>query len=539
MKKDRIINLLKDWKSQVQKDIPVTEIYLFGSSIINDGFLFDEKFSDIDLVIIMPESITNAIERTHWLSKLKEHKSDLELLFVKLFKRDHVSKPIVSVIPLTRKELFFDIHKSRVRDFFRDNEFVNITTEEKVIGIIKDEDFITTDDTVRYLFEFSQAIRNKYLAIGYVQDSHPLDWHSEIEVAPKEIIRTCALAAYLENGKVNRNEKTDLKIGLSHLNYYVYSRRHDDSLYMKLNDWLSKRILRKGEQPNLENIDYLFLSEMIFDMALSYVPVENKNKKNKKRQDSIMSKFDINKSISANFYIRKSGLIRGIENDLFKEIINAGVNLAWATEPHFEIELEEINILENKIQDDPKDGKSVDRLRKLELIHKDLVQGYKYIIYYQNHFFKGSDKILHDILTALRKFTLTRFANVFLKKNYKGVEDGILQAYIHGYGSIGKEFPNIKIKGVLNFGLPEEELHNYLNTNNALNKKNTDVNILSLAANNQPVRSLNTNLIANFFIPLLVQRLVEANIDATSIENDIEKFNIIFTDLDNWSFGVG
>lgn len=537
MEIEKINSVLNEWKNQVEKDIPISDVFLFGSSVINDGFLFDDNTSDIDLVILMPEVLANAVERTEWLGKLKEHKTNLELEFVRLFKRNQNNKPIVSLIPITQKELSADIHKSGVRDFFRDNEFLNIKTKERIIGLINNEELEEIEDILRNLFEFAQNIRNKYLAVGFVQAQHSLDWQSTEDVAPKELIRTSALAAYIENGKKNREEKTDLKIGLSHLQYYVYSRRHENPLYLKLNDWLAKRLLRKGEQPTLDNIDYLFLSEMIFDMASSMMPASKPNKTTSAESKS-STLIDTTKSIEAHFYIGKSGLITGIEEDIHKEIFNAGVNLAWKTEPYFTITLEEINLLQEAIQNNPKDGGSIDKLRKLNILQKDIAEGYKYIIYFQNYFFKGSENILSDILIAMRNYTLTRFANILLDKNFKGVEEGILRAAIYNYGDIGEKYPNISIKPVISFGLPENELNNYLKTNKELNSIDDDVNLMTLAANNQPLRSLNTNLLATFFVPLFVQRLVKSGLDPLSDNNETVKFTDEFINLDYWEFGI-
>lgn len=536
MQMEKIYSVLNDWKSLVEKDIPLSHIFLFGSSVIDEGFLFDDKTSDIDLVIFMSDSLTNAVERTEWLGKLKEHKTRLEIELARIFKRNQSNKPIVSIIPITQQELYADIHKSGVSDFFRDNEFLNIVTGEKSIGLFNDQQLEEIDDHLRDLFEFAQNIRNKYLAVGIIEDKHPLDWQSNDDVAPKELIRTSALAAYIENGKKNREEKTDLKIGISHLQYYVYSRRHENPLYFKLNNWLTKRLLRKGEPTSLDNIDYLFLSEMIFDMALSLV--STKFIKNLTPESNTTTAIDTTKSIEANFYIGTSGLIRGTEEEIYKEIVNAEVNLAWKTEPYLEITLEEINLLEQQIESNPKDGKAIDKHRKLKLIQKDLLEGFMYIIYYQNYFFRNSDNILSDILTSLRKFALTRFANVLLDKNYKGAEEGFLQAYIHDYENLDKRFPKIKIKGVLNFGLPETELTEYLKNNKDLKDKDKNVKLMTLASNNQPLNTLNNNLLANFFVPLLVQRLVESNISPISGDKETDTFNNEFTDLNFWNFGI-
>lgn len=534
---EEINNVINNWQTRVQKDITINDIFIFGSSIINKGFLFDDGTSDIDLVILMPESLSNAIERTNWIESLKMHKSKLEGSFIELFKRKQTNEPIVSIIPITNTELTYDIHKSGVRDFFKDNEFLNLNSNQIVNGLIKEKGLNQLDNIIRNLLEFSQNIRNKYLAIGLIDDKDLLNWQSDIDVAPKELIRSSALAAYVENGKKEVKEKTDLKIGLSHLQHYFYSRRFEHPLYLKLYDWLSKRLLRKGKLQNLESIDYIFLSEVIFDMALSLIPIETSEKDIDLSKNRI-SEIDINNSIESNFFIAKSGLIRGDENEIFKEILNAGINLSWKTKPHFKITLEEIDYLEKEILKHPKNGEYIDKLRKLKIIHRDLIDGYNYIIYYQNLLFKGSNEILSDVLTALRKFTLTRFKNRLLNKNYKGVEEGFLQAYFNDYENINNRFPNNKINAVLKFGLPDEELNSFLKTNKALNEKYENVDIMALAAFNQPISSIKTNLLASFFVPLLIQKLIES--DNKAIIEDIESqtFNETITNLHNWSFGI-
>jgi Pol beta superfamily nucleotidyltransferase in conflict systems len=534
---EEINNVINNWQTRVQKDITINDIFIFGSSIINKGFLFDDGTSDIDLVILMPENLSNAIERTNWIESLKMHKSKLEGSFIELFKRKQTNEPIVSIIPITNTELTYDIHKSGVRDFFKDNEFLNLNSNQIVNGLIKEKGLNQLDNIIRNLLEFSQNIRNKYLAIGLIDDKDLLNWQSDIDVAPKELIRSSALAAYVENGKKEVKEKTDLKIGLSHLQHYFYSRRFEHPLYLKLYDWLSKRLLRKGKLQNLESIDYIFLSEVIFDMALSLIPIETSEKDIDLSKNRI-SEIDINNSIESNFFIAKSGLIRGDENEIFKEILNAGINLSWKTKPHFKITLEEIDYLEKEILKHPKNGEYIDKLRKLKIIHRDLIDGYNYIIYYQNLLFKGSNEILSDVLTALRKFTLTRFKNRLLNKNYKGVEEGFLQAYFNDYENINNRFPNNKINAVLKFGLPDEELNSFLKTNKALNEKYENVDIMALAAFNQPISSIKTNLLASFFVPLLIQKLIES--DNKAIIEDIESqtFNETITNLRNWSFGI-
>ncbi|HMG68773.1 MAG TPA: hypothetical protein VK588_13835, partial [Chitinophagaceae bacterium] len=519
-----LIQVLLNWKNNVEQEIKIEDVFLFGSPINTDGLLFDSKTSDIDIVILMPDNLTNAVERTVWLTKLKNHKPDLELAFTKLLKRKQTDKAIVSIISITQRELKADIHKSAERDFFSDNIFYNIVSGSRREGIVQETEILLENDITRQLFESCQLIRNKYLAVGIIEEKKLLEWQSETDVAPKELMRICAKAAYLENGKKNKEEKTDLKIGFSHLTNYVFSRRFEDDRYQSLNNWLGKRSLRKGEQPPLEDVDYLFISEMIFDMASSLgsqTPI--KQVKQDVGQD-LMQQIDTSKPIEVSFKIGLNGLIVGSEEEIYAEIMNAGINLGWRTSPYYEVTMDELAVLHEQILKNSKDGKAVDKFRKLSIIKNELIKGYCYIIYYQNYLFRGSSDMLKDILTAMRKYTLTRYANVLLDTHFRGATEGFLQASLPDYGSLQYQFPNIKIKTVLNFGIPDKELDKYLKNNKALNKKYPNADYMALAAFNQPIISLNTNLLANFFVPLLVQRLVEYGIDPLSEDKETREF---------------
>ncbi len=536
--KNDIVQILNEWKEQLNKEVEVSDIYIFGSSIIKDGHLFDKIKSDIDLVVVMPDSLANAVERTRWLMKLKEHKLNLELSFANLFKRAN-DKVIVSVIPLTKSEIYFDVHKSSVRDFFQDNEFYNISKGEIQNGLVRNAEVTAIDEIIRQLFEFGQNIRHKFLAVGLKKDKNQLDWDSYDESVPKELIRTSALAAFIDSGKINSSEKTDLICGLTYLQSYVFTRRFEDPFYDNITTWISQRLLRKGEQIMLRDFEYLFISEMIFDMALSLNSknILTSNSQNKEISNNL-SEVDTTKSIKSHFVIGQNGLIKGTEDEIFKNIVNAGINLAWKTEPYFDITLEEIDLIKENIEKAPTDGKLIEKYRKLNNLKKELIEGFKYIIYFQNNFFYDSKDKLSDVLTSLRKFTLTRLANVLSNKHFKGVEEGFLQAYYYEYREVKTKYPNVQMKTTLNFGLPNNELDNYLKTNENFQVKDLMSGIMSLAANNQPIMSLNSSLLANFFVPLLVQRIIESKIDAMSTDKEIESFNNEITNLSFWDFGV-
>jgi|GEM_PF-5600672 len=541
MELEAILKILSDWKKNVEQAIGIGNVYLFGSTINDGGKLFDQNSSDIDLVAMMPDNLHNAVDRTNWLVKLKDFKHALEKSFLEYFNRTNADSAIVSLLPLSRYELSGNIHKSAVRSFFTENIFCDVETRIISVGLISSVEVDLLDDHVRQLFEFAQAIRNKYLGIAVVTPKHKLKWEHDVDIAPKEILRNYSIANHIENPSDPIEMKTDLKMGISYLQHYLHKKRRENDMYKNMQDWLAQRTLQKGTRTPLESHGYLFLSEIIFDVAIgsSSAPLSKNTVEN-----IISSEIDKSRrAIPVEFVIAENGLLMGEEKEILIDIENASINLAWKTEPYFSIRFEEEQLLQSKIQANSRDGKSIDRLRKLTFMYDSLVKGFQYILFFQRPLFRFSKDIRLDILAALRSYIITRYANVFLDSNIGGAREGFLEGYLVNYGELKHNYPGIKMhsqtfNGVIHFGLPDHDLDQYLASNKVLQQKFKNVSYLVLGAAQQPLESINSLLLAKFFVPLLVDRLTRLKIDPLSTDKEVVEFHEEATALYNWEFGL-
>ncbi len=123
MRKEEVYIATAKSAQEVKQNLGAEKIYVFGSLIHRDGEQFEAESSDIDLVVEIPTKIRSEVEIVEWLESLKQHKQKLEQTLFILLKRIDPSDPIVSVLPVTKEELYFDIHKSKAPSFFSGNKF--------------------------------------------------------------------------------------------------------------------------------------------------------------------------------------------------------------------------------------------------------------------------------------------------------------------------------------------------------------------------------------------------------------------------------
>lgn len=548
-----VTQVLQNWRKTLSLKIPLEEVYLFGSIINEGGKYFSKSKSDIDLIIPIPKEVTNAVQRFNWIETLSIEKVKLEYELIQLLQRNSTTESIVSIVTPTIYELNSNVHKSSVRDFFSENIFYNIELETSDLGINTSYENIKIDDLIRQVFEFVQSIRNKYLAISVVQIKHPLDWESDTHPLPKDILRNTALLEFQEGGKTKLEEKTSIKMGLAKLQNYLYLRRTEDIMYGDLFELISKRTIKMGEITNVSPSNYLCFAEVIFDMAQALI-VDTPKKKTKGNKTVKVKDQDYSKSLLAKFTINPNGLIGGTRAEILRNIKNATLNFTWQTEPLFEISLLERELLIQDLQSDIKNVSVIDKLRKLDLLSESIIIGYKYILYYQNLLFEDSNDKTPHVLTCMRSFTLMRYNNVLSKKNSPNSSSGFLRAYMIDYTIEAGWFKFFSFRPIISFGLSPRELDiyltslgNILNHNSKLseNQNNTikteDIlgnNILLLAANNQPLSSLNSSIRAQFITHILIDKLVRIKIDPLTNIKEERDFISKVVNIHNWNFGV-
>lgn len=262
-RRERLLACLRTWATETSRELKCGAIYVFGSSVYLDGKQFNNS-SDVDLVIVFPEDCDSALVRTAWTTKLLKRKHTLELELLQLLDREDASKPIVSIILTTRREINHDIHKSGSRNFFQKNKYLDLLSGD-LLECIPHAGFVTDkfSDQCRQVIQFVQTVRNKFLSIT------PNGRRSDVfrlgeDPLPKEFQRFCAMIA-AENHDVPVGQEFDLKEGLDYITNLLYNIRKLDHRYQQLNDFVSNRRGSRGIVGSINDDDYLILCELLFD----------------------------------------------------------------------------------------------------------------------------------------------------------------------------------------------------------------------------------------------------------------------------------
>jgi hypothetical protein len=257
--------VLGRWAKTVARDIGADGIYLFGSLVYRDGTQFVQE-SDIDLAIQIPDAVKGAIVRTAWIKKLFEHKLNLERELLKPLRRENVSDPICSVVAITGSEVGADIHKDGAEEFFKSNRFLNLLDGIEVDGFPNAGKTPIKHRLVRQCFRFAQKKRNAFLAVN-ANGALGIQEFVGADPIPKDVMRHAAMAARLRNPGAPIGAEYDTQAGLDFLTNYLYDVRAHDAAYESLHHWVSVQRRARGSVGPLKAIDWLFFSEVVWDLG--------------------------------------------------------------------------------------------------------------------------------------------------------------------------------------------------------------------------------------------------------------------------------
>lgn len=267
--KDQIIKLIKEWKEEVSKDIEIDTIYLFGSAIYLEGRMFKASKSDLDLIILIPENIKDALDRKNWLQKLKVKKEQLEKEVLFLLKKTDTNEQIVSIVPITKLELEYNIHKGETRTFFEFNEFLNIKDET----VFKGSEYFTfkecKNEFVIQVLKSIQKARNSYLTNTAMIDYLELEWKGD-DIIPKSLAREAAKIASFSEENYTTGDELNTSFGCDFIKQNLKTKRNIKE-FLDLYTWIDDR---SGGRSNSQEKDiliqekHLLLYEFLFDLTI-------------------------------------------------------------------------------------------------------------------------------------------------------------------------------------------------------------------------------------------------------------------------------
>jgi hypothetical protein len=557
---EAIFEQLENWWAKVGDELPTGPLYVFGSTVYSQGNQFDQETSDVDLATVLPIELASAVERTVWLEKLLRHKIELEQQLLVLLKRGDASTPIVSFVPVTRMELEADIHKSKVRDFFRVSEFLDVSAQvgarvEPTRGIPGAGTRSLSNDMVRQVIEHSQDIRNRFLAISAIAKTYPLVWSSDTERVPKSILRSAAQASSARLGEGAAPERFDVNVGQGELTSYIFTRRAEDPLYRRAYDWLIARTGGRGASTGLDQSLHLFFGEVLYDLSAASVtwdPEHAGESKGGGAQHASTFQRDIDTPASSEnasaqsitqttsndapipvtFRIGPAGLLQGDPMDIAATLEEASTNVKWMRRPYFQVLLTELDDVETILAHtaaaaDPASrvarAKAVDRKARLEAAKVEIARGVELLIFHQRIFFPAESTRSDDLAVAITGFSLLCL-------------DG--KARFETFGGPLEAWPQIVVDRLrlqkIRFGLPDLVLKELLRSEPDASGQE----LLWLAANNVPLNRLPQAALAAHFIPLLVDGIVKSGaLGLDAVVHSDEELQLI-CETRFWRLGV-
>ncbi|MGT2469304.1 hypothetical protein [Paraburkholderia terrae] len=531
MNLEAVVRCARDWWNRVGESIETSELYLFGSSIYRDGMQFDSNRSDLDLVTLIPDSARTAVDRFHWLVELAKHKQKLELELVPLLQRASAASSAVSLIPLTSDELAADVHKSKAKSFFAGNRFLNVRTGEEFPGLPGAGIAGDRPPLIAQALEYAQDLRCKYLSVPATGKTNALQWTSEDEPMPKSAMRCVAQIAAGNGRDAKEDERFDVNVGFSHFNAYVFQMRHVDAMYRSLYDWLIARSGGRGAREGLSSDMHLFVTEAIFDLAVSSDNTASKASKTlpgtsaQTRQEVIS-----HAPLHVVFHINRSGHLAGDHDTLIAATTEATFNLKWRNQPYLNVRMAEKEV-KDEIAACEQRGDASARVRRIALLDEqrwqaikrsDLERGFQLLLFFQRVLFPNDLTRDQVLVLAMQSYALLC------------QERGLPKASSFG-GPLVAENPNLEDTPgpeSIYFGIEAETLKAYLRDTFQ------DDSLLHLGANPQSLRSFPEDMVAINFVPLLVKALLDSMPTVVDIPGKSEEYVEVACELKYWTVGV-
>ena len=287
--KKRILSIINEWKKEVESNIEIGKIYIFGSLIYEDEILFDPNKSDLDLILTFPKAIKTAIERRNWLSKLKTHKQILELKLLQLLEKKDATNQIVSIVTITETELKYNIHKGSSRNFFSINQFLDTEDETTFYGSDKFTFEKLENELIIQILEAIQKNRNLFLKNSTNKDFKELTWEGD-DVLPKNLSREYGKIASLIEGEISKGDEFSIPFGTDFVKSKVRELRKEEAEYLEIYTWIDARSNGRSvskEKKVLYCEKHLILYELLFDITIDYIKTLNKNMQNKTNINSL------------------------------------------------------------------------------------------------------------------------------------------------------------------------------------------------------------------------------------------------------------
>lgn len=281
---DEVLAAVSAWTRMLVDEGLITEAYLFGSAINEDGCRFDSGKSDLDINLCVPWEGLNTHQRIKAMRDITERKYTLEVELLGLLGRSDASKQIASIVPMTAWEIENAIN-------IMDNNIIIKWTH--AYDLVRGELVSSMSDT-----QFSENINIDHRkTLGVVQQKRstftgvpPNKKRASVVEAdgnvpmPKKLMRQFAVAT-VDMSKPEEDHASVAR-GQQEITLFVFAQAKIDAAMKGFADWLNVMGNAPGTvDPTISEDHYMIIVETIFDKIRSqYGPVLARSKETKNRQ---------------------------------------------------------------------------------------------------------------------------------------------------------------------------------------------------------------------------------------------------------------
>ncbi len=342
----------------------------------------------------------------------------------------------------------------------------------------------------------------------------------------------CVAQIAAGNGQdATEDERFDVNVGLSHFSAYVFQMRRRGEMYGKLYDWLMARGGGRGQREGLTSEMHLFLTEVIFDLAVSS---DNSTADAATVGTSVAAETRAEvtgqRPLNAEFFISRSGHLAGTQETILASVLDATHNLKWRNQPYLSVRMSESEVVDEIVAFE-KLNDVASKKRRLELLDEqrwqaikrsDLERGFQLILFFQRPLFP--DEATRDDLLVLAMQSYALLCQ----------ERGIAKASNFD-GPLVSENLNLQdtpMRSAIRFGIQESILKKYLMENFA------DESLLHLGVTQKSMRTFPEDMVAISFVPLLVKALLESMPEVIDIPTKSPDYVEVACELRYWQVGV-
>lgn len=256
-----LLERLKEWANACRDGGSIVHAYLFGSLEYRGGIRFVDDDSDIDLLIELPLSVSTPLLRLHCYEGLLPRVQALEGELCQILPRANAKKNVTSVLPVTRFELTFGVHKVGKPNFFANSQFLSLTDERGSIRLSPSSPLWETSCFGIAAIEEVQKLRNRFFKIN----SNGLRGEPELDdtrdAIPKNIHRAASQLRVFAEGHADGSQ-FDTNRGVDYAYNLVCAYETMGIEYAELQEWFSARRDR-GERVPLTLRNGILLMEML------------------------------------------------------------------------------------------------------------------------------------------------------------------------------------------------------------------------------------------------------------------------------------